>query len=247
MRLFVLIVILISCFEANAQVLLKTDSTKTDSSKTNVSVKVINPNGKGIVKYHGRAIQTDSVQQALKTGISQFARGEFSVFYEYRLSRHYSFELGAGVTYIDVPYELFVNDGDFLFEGLDATRSRFLSGYAGHAEIRYYPARYETAITGWYLAPAYSYRSWQMEYYVPLGFISETHRMKRIWNDFRLQVGYQNADPYETFFWEWYVAAGVRNVNEDMVTSRPNNEYEFWKIQQTQFSLGGGVKLGIVF
>jgi hypothetical protein len=238
---------LLSVFAVQAQRVLKTsiDTTnKADTNHTHVKVSVIDPNGKQAVRYSGTTMRADSVQQALKMNLILITRGEYSVFYEYRLSDAFSFEAGAGVTYTDYVYELFVNEGRFIFYDDEGRYTRFLSGFAGHALLRYYPSRYETAISGMYFTPEISRRTWQMQYNVPLGFISEPHRLKRSWTEFKLQWGYQNADPYENVFWEWFVSAGARFSNEDRVRNS-GAEAQFWTKQDAGFTFGIGLKIGL--
>jgi hypothetical protein len=220
MRIYLLIPVIVLAMLAplRAQVILHTsppDTAKRDSSK--VKVSVLNPNGKTPMRYEGNSMHTDSVQQALKLNPGQFARGEFALYYEYRLSDVFSVEGGLGVTYVDYLYELFVNDGRFLFKSQEGKSVKFQSGFGIHAQLRYFPSRYETAITGFYLAPDFSRRDWRMQYFVNTGLIREPHDTKRSWTDLKLQLGYQDADPYEDFFWEWYIAAGLRIVDQDVI------------------------------
>lgn len=226
-----------------AQIVLKTDPDSAAQKNKDVKVNVINPHGKQPVRYDGKIMASDSVQQAIKINTFQILRGEFSFYYEYRLADAFSVEAGLGVTYTDYPYELFVNEGRFIFNDGEGKNVKFLSGFAGHALVRWYPSRYETAITGFYLAPEISRRNWQMDYLVNTGLIREPHRMKRSWTDFKLQIGYQNADPYENMFWEWFVSAGVRINEEDRVVGVPYGA-EFSHEKYSKFVIGGGIKIG---
>lgn len=220
MRLTVRFLILVFCgigFRLPAQVILHTSHDTVTTKPNDVKVTVINPNGKLPMRYGGNSMHTDSVQQALKISPFQFVRGEFSLFYEYRLSDPFSVEAGAGVTYVDYFYELFINNGQYITKSAEGKNVHFLSGLAGHLQFRWYPSRYETAITGFYLAPDVSRRDWRMEYFVNTGLIKEPHPIRRTWTEFKLQVGYQDADPYENMFWEWFLAAGVRVYDQDYI------------------------------
>lgn len=228
----------------HGQIVLKTGQDTATPQKKDVKVNIINPHGKQPVRYDGKSMHTDSVQQAFKLNAFQLVRGEFTVYFEYRLSDAFSAEAGAGVTYIDYPYELFNNEGRFLFkDGGEGKNVRFLSGFAGHAQVRWYPSRYETAITGFYLAPEISRRNWQMDYLVNTGLIREPHRMKRTWTDFKIHLGYQTADPYENIFWEWFFSAGIRINEEDRVNGIAYGA-EFTHEKYARFVVGGGIKIG---
>lgn len=230
-------------FSSQAQVILKTDPDTASVKKQDVKVNVLNPNGKQALRYRGEAMHTDSVQQAIKLNTFQLVRSEFSVYYEYRLADAFSVEAGAGVTYTDYIYELFANQGRFIFRDDQGRNVKFLSGFAGHAQFRWYPSKYETAITGFYLGPEFSRRNWQMDYFVNTGLISEPHRMKRTWTDFKIHAGFQTADPYENMFWEWFVSAGMRLTEEDKVSGL-SSAAEFTHEKYFHFVIGGGVKLG---
>lgn len=226
----------------DAQVVLKT-SNDTAKKNTTVKVSVLNPNGKQPVSYTGHSMPADSVQQALKINPANFLRGDFSLYYEYRLARNFSVEAAAGVTYIDYMYELTQNGGRFIFKSNEANSVKFHSGYAGRLQFRWYPSKYETAITGYYLAPEISYRSYKMDYLVNTGLIREPHRLNRKYTDLRLQFGRQDADPYNSIFWEWYLSAGIRHFNEGHVL-RSGTDAEFIHEDEWGPIVGGGIKLG---
>ena len=206
---------LLLTFQLHAQKVLKTSNDS--DSKSGVVVTVLNPHGKTPVSYDGHSLYTDSVQQAIKINFLQLARGEFALYYEHRLGDPFSFEIGAGVTYVDYLYEIFVNESRFLGKNSEGRSVRFLSGFAGHAQLRWYPSKYETAISGYYFGADVSRRDWQMDYLVNTGLISEPTRIKRRWSEFKLQFGFQDAEPYENTFWEWFVAGGLRFADEETV------------------------------
>jgi hypothetical protein len=245
MRLFAAISLLFwgTAMPLSAQHVLKTHHDTTEAKTAPVKVTVINPNGKQPMKYQGRKMAADSVQQALKINFLQFARGEFSLYYEYRLSDAFSVEAGAGITYVDYIHELFVNEGRFISKSAEGKNVRFLSGFSGRAQLRWYPSRYETAISGFYLAPDFSRRNWQMDYLVNTGLINEPHRLNRSWTELRVQAGFQDADPYENLFWEWYVAAGFRYVDEDVVKGS-GADAVFITDKYWEPVISGGIKLG---
>jgi hypothetical protein len=231
----------------SGQVVLHTtrDTTKI---KTGIKVSVLNPHGKTSTPYAGHSIQEDSVQQAFKINPLNFARGDFSLFYEYRLADSYSLEAGLGVTYIDYMYELVQNNGNYFSKGNRITNGanggvKFYSGFSGRFQCRWYPSKYETAITGYYLAPEVSYRTYKMDYFVNTGLIFEPHRLNRKYTDFKLQFGHQNADPFEKYFWEWYIAAGFRHYNEDYM-EKYGIDAEFKHDDYWGPVVGGGIKIG---
>jgi hypothetical protein len=225
-----------------AQVVLQT-SPDTAQKKTTVKVSVLNPHGKQAVAYDGHSMPADSVQQALKINPANFLRGDFSLYYEYRLARRFSVEGAAGVTYVDYVYELTQNQGRYIFKTSEANSVKFYSGVTGRLQFRWYPSKYETAITGYYLAPEISYRSYKMDYLVNTGLIDEPHRVNRKYTDLRLQFGHQDADPYNAFFWEWYLSAGFRHYNEISV-NKSGIDAEFEHGTYWGPVVGGGIKLG---
>jgi hypothetical protein len=135
------------------------------------------------------------------------------------------------------------NGGRFIFKADEAGSAKFYSGYSARFQLRFYPSRYETAITGYYFAPEISYRTYKMDYLINTGLINEPHRLNRKYTDIRLQFGHQDADPYNAFFWEWYISAGVRRFNEDSVNkSGQDAEFEHWDYWGPV--IGGGIKVG---
>ncbi len=225
-----------------AQVVLHT-SGDTAKKKTNIKVSVLNPHGKTATPYYGHSMHSDSVQQALKINFVNFAHGDFSVYYEYRLSDAFSVEGGAGITYIDYLYEMFTNGGRFISRMNDANSAKFYSGYSGRFQIRWYPSKYETAITGYYFAPDISYRSYKMDYFVNTGLINEPHSVNRKYTDLKLQFGHQSADPYDRYFWEWFLSIGSRHVNEDYV-EKTGMDAAFSNSKYWKPVIGAGIKIG---
>lgn len=226
-----------------AQVVLRTAPPDTTQHKTTVKVSVMNPHGKQAETYRGHTMPADSVQQALKINPGNFLRGDFSLYYEYRLARTFSVEAAAGVTYIDYIYELTQNEGRFIFKANEANSVKFYSGFVTRLQFRWYPSKYETAITGFYLAPELSYRTYKMDYLVNTGLISEPHPVNRKFTDLRLQFGHQDADPYSAFFWEWFLSAGIRHYKEDGVI-KSGLDAEFESLDYWGPVVGGGIKVG---
>ena len=217
----------------------------TVPKKKTIRVNVIDPKGKKKIPYNGTPIVLDSVQKALKLDMAVLLRGEFSVFYEWRLGKHCSAEGSFGLTYIDPLYELFENDARF-FRGADERSDvEFHTGIAARASLRYYPSRYETAIEGFYIAPVYTYRTWNMEYFVNNGLVAIPYDVKRQWQEIRLQFGEQDPDPYSVVFTEWYFNIGLQFRSDDRVDGRGITA----EISHERFSrvvFGVGVRIGFV-
>lgn len=219
------------------------DTTKL--KKKTIKVNVIDPKGKKRVEYSGQPLFLDSVQKAMKIDPALLFRGEFSLFFEWRLNRHLSAEASAGLTYIDLLYETFENNGRFLPDGEESGDVQFHSGIAVRLQPRYYPSRYESAIEGFYLAPTFCYRTWNMQYYVNNGLVNVPHDVKRQWTEFRLQIGEQDCDPYSVVFTEWYLNFGVQLRNDTRVESRGLTA----EIRHENFArmvVGAGIKIGFV-
>jgi hypothetical protein len=228
----------------SAQTVLHTSHDTTSQKKQHIKVSVINPHGKQPIEYSGHSMHSDSVQQGIKINFFNFARGEFALYYETRISDQWSVEAAGGVTYTDYIYEIVSNGGEYLSIGqLTKPPVKFYSGFTGRIQCRWYPSPYETAITGYYFAPELSYRNYKMDYFVYTGLISEPRRIERKWTDLKLQFGYQTADPYENIFWDWYVSAGARRYNE---TYKVGSGFEatFENNKGWGFVVGAGVKIG---
>ncbi|HTF04524.1 MAG TPA: hypothetical protein VK826_10880 [Bacteroidia bacterium] len=219
------------------------DTTKPQ--KKTIKVNVIDPKGKKRLAYNGQPILIDSVQKAVKIDPTVLARGEFSVFYEWRLAQHFSVEGGVGITFIDFAYEIFENNGRFIMDGPENGNVQFHTGFAFRAQARYYPSRYETAISGFYMAPAFTYRSWNMEYFVSNGLISVPYDVKREWKEIRLQIGEQDPDPYSVVFTEWYLNFGVQFRDDDSVYGQGVTA-ELQHKTEMRWVFGAGVRIGFV-
>jgi len=243
LRLVSVCFLLIFSVAAGAQTPAPGDTARL--KKKTIKVSVIDPKGKKRVQYSGKPIFLDSVQKAVKVDPILLVRGEFSVFYEWRLSRHFSAEGALGLTFIDFLYETFENNGRFLPEGEESDDVQFHTGFAFRLQPRYYPSHLETAIEGFYMAPTYSYRTWDMTYYVNNGLVSFPHDVKREWHEFRFQIGEQDCDPYSVVFTEWYLNIGVQYRNDDRVFSRGVTA-EIRHINESRLVLGAGVKIGFV-
>ncbi len=242
-RLLPVFFLLIFSANAGAQNSAPDDTTKL--KKKTIKVNVIDPKGKKRVQYSGDPIFLDSVQKAAKIDPVLLMRGELSIFYEWRLAQHFSVEGGAGITYIDFLYETFENGARFLPDADEARDVQFHTGISLRLQPRYFPSRYQTAIEGFYIAPTYSYRTWNMTYYVNNGLVSFPHEVKREWNEFRLQIGDQDCDPYSVVFTEWYLNVGVQFRNDDSVFSRGVTA-EILHENYSRVVLGAGIKIGFV-
>jgi hypothetical protein len=242
-RLTGIFFLLVFSLNVGAQSNAPEDTTKLQ--KKTIKVNVIDPKGKKRVQYNGEPLLLDSVQKAIKIDPGLLLRGELSAFYEWRLSRHFSAEGSFGVTFIDFLYETFENDARFLPDGEEANRVQFHTGIAVRLQPRYYPSRYESAIEGFYIAPTFCYRTWNMEYFVNNGLVAFPHDVKRTWTEFRLQIGEQDCDPYSVVFTEWYLNFGIQMRNDDFVVGRGITA----EVQNESYSrvvFGAGIKIGFV-
>lgn len=242
-----LITIFLVCagIQLGAQTVDRPGTDTTKPKKKTIKVNVIDPKGKKKVPYSGTPMVMDSVQKAVKIDPILLARGEFSVFYEWRLSRNFSVEGGAGLTYIDMMYEIFQNETRFISGGQEENVVQFHTGIAVRAQGRYFPSKYETAITGFYIAPMWAYRTWNMEYFVNTGLISVPYDVKRAWNEIRLQIGEQDPDPYSVVFTEWYLNVGLQFREDDHVEGQGITA-EIGHRSEARLVVGAGVKIGFV-
>lgn len=230
-------------FALRAQTDVPGDTSKLQ--KKTIKVNVIDPKGKKRVAYNGEPLLLDSVQKAIKIDPALLFRGEFSVFYEWRLARYFSLEGAGGITYVDFLYELFENGGRYLPNGDEANRAEFHSGISLRLQPRYYPSRYESAIEGFYIAPTFCYRTWNMQYFINNGLVNVPHDVKRRWTELRIQIGEQDCDPYSVVFTEWYLNFGIQYRNDDAVSGRGITA----EVQNRNYSrlvFGAGIKIGFV-
>lgn len=242
-RLTGIFFLLIFSLNMGAQTNAPEDTTKLQ--KKTIKVNVIDPKGKKRVQYNGQPLFLDSVQKAVKVDPGLLLRGELSAFYEWRLSRHFSAEGSFGITFIDFLYETFENDARFLPDGDESNRVQFHTGIAMRLQPRYYPSRYESAIEGFYIAPTFCYRTWNMQYFVNNGLVAVPHDVKRTWTEFRLQFGEQDCDPYSVVFTEWYLNIGIQMRNDDFVVGRGITA-EVQNESYTRVVFGAGIKIGFV-
>lgn len=240
----VLIILCSFCASLGAQTPAGTGADTTKKKKT-IKVNVIDPKGKKKIAYNGTPLMLDSVQKAVKLDPALLTRGEFSVFYEWRISDPFSIEGGAGITYIDFAYEVFENNARYIQGGEERNNVQFHTGIALRANARYFPSHYETAITGFYIAPTYAFRTWNMVYYVNNGLVSVPYNVRRTWQEVRFQFGEQDPDPYEVVFTEWYINFGVQWRENDHVNGRGITA-EIGHTSETRLVLGAGVKIGFV-
>lgn len=243
-RIVAILLFLCSC-TLRAQTVGTPDGDTVVNKKKTIKVSVIDPKGKKRITYDGTPMRFDSVQKAVKIDPSLFLRGEYSLFFEWRLSNHFSVEGAAGLTYIDFMYELFQNNGRFVLAGLERSKVQFHTGVAVRAQARYFPSRYETAIEGFYIAPSFAYRTWNMEYYVSNGLVAIPYDVKRQWTEFRIQLGEQDPDPYSVVFTEWYLNLGIQFRDEDRVRGQGVTA-ELRHGTETRIVFGAGVKIGFV-
>jgi hypothetical protein len=237
------IVLLFTALFSGAQTVLHS-SGDTAQKHVGIHVTILNPNGKQGITYQGNAVHTDSVVNALKFSVTGFFRGDHEVYFERRLSDALSVEAAGGITYIDYMYEMYQNGGRYFALMNNGERnSKFYTGLAGGIQLRYYTSKYETAITGFYLAPGIAYRQYRMDYMVFTGLMSEAHPLNRTLTDIKLQLGWQNADPYNSIFWEFYLSAGLRHTVEDYVETN-NYVEEFIHDDYWHPVVGAGLKLG---
>src|ERR1044071_5460048 len=96
---YVLIILCSFCAQLGAQTVStpQGDTTTTKKKKT-IKVNVIDPKGKKKIAYNGTPLMLDSVQKAVKIDPALLTRGEFSVFYEWRLADRFSVEGAGGLT-----------------------------------------------------------------------------------------------------------------------------------------------------
>ncbi|HTL83412.1 MAG TPA: hypothetical protein VL651_16970 [Bacteroidia bacterium] len=240
-NVLLLLVMLFSAGILEGQTVLKSGA---DTTKKKIHVTVMNPNGKSNIPYQGKAMHTDSVTDAAKINFLNFARGDFELYYERRLSDGFSVEAAGGVTYVDYMYEFFNNGAQFFsWANGGKKNAKFYSGFASGIQLRWFPSRYETAITGYYFSAGATYRTYKMDYFVYNGLIGIPHHLNRTLTNFNIQFGHQDADPYERTFWEWYVSVGIGHAIEDTVDIH-QNDVTFYHNNWWRPVVGAGIKLG---
>lgn len=232
--LFLFAVFLFADRSAFAQ--LQTGDT---THKEKVRVHVLGPGGKTSIEYQGRPLRTDSVDHAIKVNPLLLFRGDLPIYYEKRLSDAFSVEGAVGVTFTDIVYETIYSGYPF---GRD-NNMKFRSGFSLKGQVRWYPSTYETAITGFYMAPEASYRIHKWDYLYNTGFVNDVYHDFRKLTEFKLVIGYQSADPYEPVFWDWYAGLGVRLLDEQRSVNDVGTTITTQHNKQVLPVFSGGIKI----
>lgn len=114
-----------------------TAQTETDTTSGPIKIRVYSPN-------NSLKKNDNSYKWAIKTDLVAYLTGEFGLSGEYRFSKKFSAEVGAGVTYA------FLNNELTLFEDEGSIyNTKPAMGTAFRGTVKFYPSSDYDAIEGW--------------------------------------------------------------------------------------------------
>lgn len=169
------------------------------------------------------------VHNALKLDPLQIFRGEFSVFYERRISNRISIELGAGFTRRNWTLALFDLDADDLRRNIDVHTQ-----FSGRLGVRYYFLD-SPELNGLYLMPQVAYRVFEKTFNDlddngDLTGVSHLDRREII--DFNLCVGFQKLSLASNFLFDIYFGVGYARQNNQEVSRLAVQDQSLYETEQ---------------
>lgn len=183
------------------------------------------------------------VHNALKLDPLQIFRGEFSVFYERRISDRISIEVGAGFTRRNWSLALFDLDADDLRRNIDVHTQ-----FAGRLGVRYYFLD-SPELNGLYLMPQVAYRVFEKTFNEldSTGSLNGVgHLDRREIVDFNLCVGFQKLSLTSNFLFDIYVGLGYGQQNNQEVSRLPSSNQSLY-ITEPKTRYGLVPMLGLKF
>lgn len=156
-----------------------------------------------------RDIQYEKNQ--IKWNLGMIMRGCFEMDYERVLSEKFTFEVGAGVTYVDLIYAV---AGDL--DNLGGGNVKYKYGPLVTADMRFYP-RSVTDFDGFYISLMYRYRKYNA--IETVGYqtnnINYNYEMKNnhAHSEFGFIVGSQSGDYFDLVY-DYYFGVGISNITK---------------------------------
>ncbi|MCU0438789.1 MAG: DUF3575 domain-containing protein [Raineya sp.] len=119
--------------------------SQTDTSSR---IRVYTPSGNNTSNYNSE----DSYKWAIKTDLVPMFSGEFPIIGEFKVSKRFSTEFSAGVTYGFIPTDVLNDDLNTVPDGFSNPEADNPgTSTAFRLAFKYYPSKYESAIEGWFV------------------------------------------------------------------------------------------------
>ncbi len=183
----------------------------------------------------------------IKWNIGMLGRGAFEIDFERCINDNFTFELGVGITYIDITKDiniLRVND-NFSFEN-----TTFKYGPLFMADLKFYP-RKVIGFDGFYISVPIRYRSYfaekKLTYHVDNNSVTEIFLNNSRHFEYGFIVGSQSGD-YWDVTWDWFFGMGLNSsYSNSPVTDYNNNKPSQISEHQVRPVIFLGVKMGFAF
>lgn len=188
-----------------------------------------------------------TVRNALKIDPVQILFGDFRIYYERRISNHFSAEIGVGITRRNYTSGWFDDDLDNLGNNIDIKTGASFS----LAVRRYFKDSEE--LDGAYLSLGVNYRWWIKDISVidSLGNLSGlTLRDRRQSTSVILNFGYQALPISSNVFADFFTGPAIRFKNYDIVQTTSLNDpssYSIENLNEVTFGWELGVRIGFGF
>jgi hypothetical protein len=178
--------------------------------------------------------------------------GDFPIYYERVLNKHFALEVSAGAT-LRPRFALSLND---LSEESDYTNLDPRIGYMGGADLKYYPSRNDDAPDGFYMSIGTRYKKYQALSYgfdeigVPLTGLPTIKTPLTVTDLVRVSAGSGNI--YDNFFSEYFFGFSLRKRVNSVAfpIADPNTGLVSTQLSNTRRLVPAffvGVKIGFSF
>ncbi|MEM9050537.1 MAG: hypothetical protein AAGC47_00665 [Bacteroidota bacterium] len=188
-----------------------------------------------------------TVRNALKIDPVQILFGDFRLYYERRITNHFSAEIGAGITRRNYTSGWFDDDLDNLGDNIDIKTGASFS----FSVRRYFKDSEE--LDGTYLALGVNHRWWTKDINVidTNGTATDfSFRDERRSTSVILKFGYQALPISSNVFADFFTGPAIRFKNYDIVQTTSANDplaYSIENLNEVTFGWELGVRIGFGF
>ena len=148
-----------------------------------------------------------------KWNIGMLGRGAFEMDFERCISKKFTVEAGAGVTYIDLMGEAFAANSDFSFDNATLKYGPLLT-----CDLKFYP-KTVFGFEGTYISVPFRIRNYystqKLSYYVNNIQVTNTFNRNRNHSEYGFIVGYQSGD-YWDLTWDYFFGIGINSSNSSI-------------------------------
>lgn len=232
-KIFLLIIAILSNYIsfANNNFSSKIDTTKT--YKVNVfSTDEVLP------QFNTKA--SDLPKYAIKIDPLLIISGDIPLFFETKISKQFSVELGLGFT--SSQYNLLSID---MIENAPIDEQAPL-GYSFRVAPRFYLPNYDEAINGYYVSTQLLLRKYNSLYDNSSSGIKQNLELIKQQTDFKVLFGFQNIEDY-AFLLDYYVGVGLRKTSNDIIERDNNGNAYITNLETLLPTFTIGVKIGVAF